>query len=112
MSDARQNRDSRVMNGIRDALVVKGPQVLQRTPSPDEDEHFGPAFPIFGGDGIHDLRRRFVPLHGDGWIRIALPVPRSPDSRRKSLMAAPRGAVITVIRRGCSGSGRLRSRLK
>ena len=62
----RDDRNIRVVDGSGHALVVKGPQVLQRTAAAAGDEHIGQAAGIGVTDGAGDLRRGLSSLHANG----------------------------------------------
>ena len=63
MSHGGDHRDLRLVDGPGHPLVVKGPQVLQRTAAPSGDEHVRQLIAVGVADSAHDLRRRLRPLY-------------------------------------------------
>ena len=88
----RDDGNIRVVDGAGHALVVKGPQVLQRTAAAAGDEHIGQAAGVGVTDGAGDLRRGLSSLHANG--------------QQKDLgdgIAAAEDADHVVARRACRG---------
>ncbi len=63
MPDGRDDRDAGARDRPRDELLVKGPEVLDASPAPPDDQHLSRLFGVGQIQRLRDLLGRAVALH-------------------------------------------------